>query len=83
MLNLDLVSAQDCLHIDARGLPCPMPLLKLKQALNSLALGHCVKLIASDPNSQQDILKFCEVQGYEVELIQPVPERYEFLVHKI
>lgn len=51
---------------DARGLPCPMPLLKAKIALRSVAGGESLYLIASDKNSQTDLVAFCQKQGLAV-----------------
>ena len=68
--------------LDASGLPCPMPLLKLKQLLHQLAQGDAVVLIASDPNSQTDILRFCQIAGHQVQLLKQDEKRFEFLIHK-
>ncbi len=51
------------LTVDATALNCPMPLLKLRQALHQLEAGQIVRLLATDPNSQQDILRYCEKSG--------------------
>ena len=68
--------------VDASGLPCPMPLLKLKQSLHQLSQGDAVLLIASDPNSQTDIVRFCQIAGHRVQLIKEDQQRFEFLIHK-
>lgn len=51
---------------DATGLPCPMPLLKAKIALRGVADGDSLYLLASDKNSQTDLVAFCKKQGFEV-----------------
>ncbi|WFF38073.1 sulfurtransferase TusA family protein [Moraxella nasibovis] len=53
-------------YFDARGMPCPMPLLKAKIALRSVADGESLYLVASDKNSQTDLVAFCQKQGHEV-----------------
>ncbi|UNU73693.1 sulfurtransferase TusA family protein [Moraxella nasovis] len=45
---------------DARGLSCPMPLLKAKLSLRNIALGGSLYLIASDKNSQNDLVRYCQ-----------------------
>ncbi len=75
-------SKLDTMVIDASGLPCPMPLLKLKQALHGLSANDAVHLIATDPNSQIDILRFCQIAGHQVQLIHQQEQRFEFLIHK-
>ena len=49
--------------VDARGLNCPLPLLKLRQALHQMTVGEQVRVLASDPNSQTDIRRYCERAG--------------------
>jgi tRNA 2-thiouridine synthesizing protein A len=41
--------------IDTTGLHCPLPVLRTKQALNSLAPGQVLKIIASDPSARRDL----------------------------
>jgi tRNA 2-thiouridine synthesizing protein A len=50
--------------VDARGLSCPMPLLKMKQCLNKAASGQTVWLIATDPASRRDIQSFTNLSQY-------------------
>ncbi len=52
--------------VDAQGLACPMPLLKLKQALNTLAVGEHVELLATDAGSMRDIHSFTELSPHEL-----------------
>ncbi|MGP1570511.1 MAG: sulfurtransferase TusA family protein [Moraxella sp.] len=51
---------------DARGLACPMPLLKAKVSLRQVALGDSLYLLASDKNSQTDICAFCQKNQLKV-----------------
>ena len=52
------------LEVDARGLSCPLPLLKAKKALNGLAPGACVRVLATDSGSVRDFRVFCEQSGH-------------------
>ena len=54
------------MFFDARGLPCPMPLLKAKINLRQVAGGKALYLVASDPNSQTDLLAFCQKNALTV-----------------
>jgi tRNA 2-thiouridine synthesizing protein A len=49
--------------VDARGLNCPLPLLRLRQALHQRAIGEQLRLLTTDPISQQDIRRYCELSG--------------------
>lgn len=47
-------------HLDASGLRCPMPLLKVKLQLNSMRPGQELEVRASDPGSARDIPAWLE-----------------------
>ncbi len=51
-------------EVDARGLQCPMPLLKAKRALNALASGEQIRVLATDSGSQRDFQVFAEQSGH-------------------
>lgn len=53
-------------QLDARGLRCPMPLLKLKQALHGMAPGEAVDVLTSDPGSVRDFQAFLRQSGHEL-----------------
>ncbi|WP_078084504.1 sulfurtransferase TusA family protein [Microbulbifer mangrovi] len=50
-------------RVDARGLPCPQPLLAMRRALKQLAPGTLLHLVATDPSSQRDVRSFCSLTG--------------------
>jgi len=52
--------------IDARGLLCPLPVLKLRKRLKTLATGQCVLLLADDPAAVVDVPHFCAESGHEL-----------------
>ncbi len=62
--------------LDARGLNCPLPILKTKKALSMLESGDILQLISSDPGSVKDIDAFCKQTGNE--LVQNTAESGEF-----
>lgn len=49
--------------LDARGLMCPMPVLKAKKALRDVKEGGILQVLATDPGSVADIKAFCEMTG--------------------
>jgi len=69
------------LVIDTSGLHCPMPLLKLKMALRNHDGGTPIHLISTDPMSQQDIKRYCEIAG--LGCVQQVnnSEHSQFIYH--
>jgi len=52
--------------IDARGLSCPMPLVKARQALMVLDSGATVCVLATDPASRRDFADYAETTGHEL-----------------
>jgi tRNA 2-thiouridine synthesizing protein A len=56
-----------CVHVevDARGLMCPLPLLRLKMALKEMAPGEVVRVMATDPAAHLDLGVFIEQAGHQ------------------
>ena len=54
------------LEIDARGLLCPLPVLRLRKALMPLERGAVVRLLATDGASWIDVPHFCAQSGQEL-----------------
>ena len=50
--------------IDARGLSCPMPLVKARQALMVLPAGATVAVLATDPAAPRDFQEFADMTGH-------------------
>ncbi|MCC7327421.1 MAG: sulfurtransferase TusA family protein [Burkholderiales bacterium] len=50
-------------ELDARGLSCPLPILKTKKALNDLASGQVLKVVSTDPGSVKDMQAFANQTG--------------------
>jgi tRNA 2-thiouridine synthesizing protein A len=52
--------------IDARGLSCPMPIVKTAQAAKAAPSGAYLELIATDPGSVKDVAAWCRATGNEL-----------------
>jgi tRNA 2-thiouridine synthesizing protein A len=50
--------------LDARGLVCPLPLVKTRQALMVVEPGATICVLATDPASKSDFETFCDVTGH-------------------
>jgi tRNA 2-thiouridine synthesizing protein A len=48
--------------VDARGLSCPMPVLELAKAIDQVAVGRRVHLLATDPAAKVDVPIWCRMQ---------------------
>ncbi len=52
--------------LDARGLLCPMPVIKTQNAIKQLAVGDRLTILATDPGVLHDIPAWCRVNGHKV-----------------
>lgn len=52
--------------LDAKGLNCPLPILKAKKALSALPSGGTLEVLATDPGSIKDFEAFCRTTGTEL-----------------
>jgi tRNA 2-thiouridine synthesizing protein A len=53
-------------QVDARGLSCPMPIVRTAQAVKLLAPGAIFEVLATDPGSQKDFAAWCRSTGHEL-----------------
>jgi len=52
--------------VDARGLLCPLPVLRLEKALRSCSPGTVARLTATDPAAEEDVRTFCREGGHRL-----------------
>jgi tRNA 2-thiouridine synthesizing protein A len=64
-------------ELDARGLNCPLPILKAKKALTEMLSGEVLKIVATDPGSVRDFQAFARQTGNE--LVDQVSGDKEFV----
>ncbi len=50
-------------ELDARGLNCPLPILRAKKTLNGMAAGEVLKIVSTDPGSVKDFEAFASQTG--------------------
>ena len=51
-------------ELDARGLNCPLPILRTKKALTDMTSGQVLKIVATDPGSVKDFQAFAKQTGH-------------------
>lgn len=72
-------------EIDARGLLCPLPVLKARKRLKSMAPGAVLRMIADDPAAVIDVPHFCAEGGHVLlasDLVAPEPPTRVYLIRK-
>lgn len=68
--------------LDTRGLPCPLPLLKAKQALSQLLPGQLLEVMATDAGSWRDFASFVEQSAHEMPAREERGDVYYFWIRK-
>ncbi len=71
------------LELDARGLNCPLPILRAKTALNNMNSGQILHVVATDPGSIKDFEAFARQTGNELIEANEVDGEFMFLVKKL
>ncbi len=69
-------------ELDARGLVCPLPILRTKQSLAGMTSGQTLKIVATDPGSVIDFQVFSEQTGNELLSLSESDEEFIFLLRK-
>lgn len=66
------------LEVDARRLLCPMPVIRLQDAIKDLETGSLVQITCTDPGVKNDIPAWCNINGHKIEKISE--QEYEIIV---
>lgn len=69
-------------ELDARGLNCPLPILRAKKALNGMASGQTLKIIATDPGAVKDFQAFARQTGNQLLESTEADGGYIFVLQK-
>lgn len=69
-------------ELDARGLSCPLPILRAKKAINGLEAEQTLKILATDPGSVKDFEAFCKQTGNELLSSTEEGDDFVFLIKK-
>lgn len=68
--------------LDAKGLNCPLPILRAKKALKDVAVGGTLEVLATDPGAVKDFEAFCRVTGNELLESKIDDGVYQFLIKR-
>lgn len=67
--------------IDAKGQPCPMPLLMLKKTMKRQPnLSYLLQ--SSDPHSQLDVTRYCQIQGLACQVTEISQVEFHYLIQR-
>jgi tRNA 2-thiouridine synthesizing protein A len=70
------------LLLDARGLNCPLPILRARQSIQKLNSGQVLHIVATDPGSVKDFEAFCKQTGNELLATNQQAGEYSFDIRK-
>ncbi len=68
--------------VDARGLNCPLPILRAKKALAETPVGGTLEVLTTDPGSQADFAAFARQTGNELLSSEAVANHFRFVVRR-
>lgn len=69
-------------ELDARGLKCPLPILRCKKAIAEINAGQVLKIVATDRGAVKDFQGFCKQTGHELLSLEETPEEFTFFIRK-
>lgn len=68
--------------LDAKGLMCPMPIVKLAKKIKELQVGQVLELIVDDPGAKEDVPAWCSRTGNELLEMKQEGNAYHFFIKK-
>ena len=69
-------------ELDARGLNCPLPILRTKKSLNDMVSGQILRVVATDPGSVKDFQAFSRQTGNELLSAESATNEFVFFMKK-
>lgn len=66
--------------IDAKGLKCPMPVIKLQQQVRKSHPGESIKIACTDPGAEKDITSWCRVNKHTLIEVLHTEYGYDLIV---
>ena len=70
--------------LNARGLACPMPIVKSMQAIKKMRINQVLEILTTDPGSKKDIPTWAQATGQELISFEELgPEDFRFLVKRL
>jgi len=70
--------------VDARGLSCPMPIVKSMQAIKKMRINQVLEILTTDPGSMRDIPIWAKATHQELLSFEELgPENFRFLVKRL
>lgn len=68
--------------LDAKGLICPLPVLRAKKAMKEVPVGGTLQVLATDRGSVKDFEAFCQATGHELAHAKEADGVFDFLIRR-
>jgi tRNA 2-thiouridine synthesizing protein A len=78
----DRQEIQVAMKLDAKGLNCPLPILKTKVVLNKMHPGEILFVEATDPHAEIDFEAYCARSRHELLQVKQTGDVYEFYIRR-
>ncbi len=69
-------------ELDARGMNCPLPILRARKALNEMTTGQVLRIVATDPGSVKDFESFSKQTGNQLMSHSAGEKEFTFYIRK-
>jgi len=69
--------------VDAKGLNCPLPILRAKKALKGVPMGGTLQVLATDPGAVKDFEAFCRATGNELLESKQQEKVFSFMIKRM
>jgi tRNA 2-thiouridine synthesizing protein A len=69
--------------LDLKGLVCPIPIVKISQAIKTVNVGDVIEAYATDPGVLGDIPAWCKTSGNELVTMERADKNFRFLVRRL
>lgn len=71
------------LSLDFKGLLCPMPVVKIAQAMKQVQVGDLIEAVATDPGVMADIPAWTRSTGHELVSLEKQDKVFKFVVKRV
>ena len=65
-------------HLDARRLLCPLPVIRVQDKVKQLQAGDLLEVVCTDPGALQDIPAWCRINGHKI--VETVSGEFEYTI---
>ena len=70
----------ELIQLDARGLLCPMPVIRTQDKIKSMSTGDHLLVVCTDPGTAQDIPAWCRVHGHTLIDQSEIEDTFQFRI---